>query len=87
MNPTDQEIDDFFFACSMLNMKSKERVRFTVRHFLSQEYEPTPKVEYCWECNECGSQEYSMSVSEDDVHALGCGACGQSEWHKAVSKS
>lgn len=45
-----------------------------------------PKVEYAWECNECGSQEYTMSVSEDDVHELGCGRCGSSEWHKAKAK-
>lgn len=41
------------------------------------------KVEYAWECNECGSQEYTMSISESDVQELGCGNCGQSEWHKA----
>ena len=39
--------------------------------------------EYAWECNECGAQEYSMSVSEHNVHELGCGKCGSSEWHKA----
>lgn len=38
---------------------------------------------YAWECNECGSQEYTMSVSEDDVQNLGCGSCGGNEWHKA----
>ena len=43
-----------------------------------------PPVRYSWECNECGSQEYTMSVSEDDVHNLGCGNCGGDEWHKAV---
>lgn len=41
------------------------------------------KPKYCWECNECGSQEYTMCVSESDVHELGCGHCGSSEWHKA----
>lgn len=39
--------------------------------------------EFAWECNECGSQEYTMSVSEDDVNMLGCGNCGACEWHKA----
>lgn len=51
---------------------------------LRQKLEP-PK-EYAWECNECGSQEYTMSVSEDDVQQLGCGNCGGDEWHKAEVK-
>lgn len=41
-----------------------------------------PKKEYAWKCNECGSQEYTMALSEADVHQLGCGRCGSSEWHK-----
>lgn len=44
------------------------------------------KTVYLWECNECGSQEYTMSVSEDDVNELGCGNCGACEWHKAEEK-
>jgi len=44
------------------------------------------KVEFCWECNECGSQEYTMAVSEDDVSQLGCGSCGANEFHKAEAK-
>ena len=44
------------------------------------------KIEYVWECNECGSQEYGMILSESDVHELGCGNCGSSEWHKAELK-
>lgn len=47
---------------------------------------PREKIEYAWECNECGSQEYTMSVSEEDVEKLGCSGCGASEWHKAVSR-
>ena len=39
--------------------------------------------EFAWECNECGSQEFTMSVLETDVQNLGCGNCGASEWHKA----
>ena len=45
-----------------------------------------PKKQYAWECNECGSQEYTMALSESDVHDLGCGKCGSSEWHKAEVK-
>lgn len=43
-------------------------------------------MDFAWECNECGSQEYTMSVSETDVHKVGCGSCGNSEWHKAAVK-
>lgn len=43
--------------------------------------------QYCWECNECGSQEYTMAVSETDVQELGCGGCGSDEWHKAEPRA
>ena len=43
-------------------------------------------VQYAWECNQCGAQEYSMSVSADDVQNLGCGKCGGDEWHKEVAQ-
>jgi hypothetical protein len=46
---------------------------------------PKTKQEYAWECNECGAQEYTMCVSEDDVNRLGCGNCGGDEWHKAAA--
>lgn len=41
---------------------------------------------YLWTCVECGSQEYTMSVSEYDVENLGCGNCGSCEWTKEISK-
>lgn len=44
------------------------------------------KPSMVWECNECGSQEYTMCVSETDVQQLGCGNCGGDEWHKAEEK-
>lgn len=44
------------------------------------------KPKFLWECNKCGSQEYTMSVSCDDVQDLGCGNCGGNEWHKAEEK-
>lgn len=34
-----------------------------------------------WECNGCGLQEYSESVSFEDVHKLACSHCGDDEWH------
>jgi len=42
--------------------------------------------EYAWECNQCGAQEYTMCVSETDVHELGCGSCGGDEWHKEETR-
>lgn len=47
---------------------------------------PRKEPAYAWECNECGSQEYTMAVSEIDVQRLGCGNCGGDEWHKAVKE-
>lgn len=38
----------------------------------------------CFECNECGAQEYTMQVSEGDLNWLCCGNCGSNEFHKAV---
>lgn len=46
----------------------------------------TAEDRYSWECNECGFQEYTMAVSEDDVHEwLACSNCGGVEFHKAPS--
>src|SRR6185437_1174125 len=42
--------------------------------------------EYAWECNECGSAEYSMSISEDDLENLACGRCGANEFHKVAER-
>lgn len=40
--------------------------------------------DFSWECNECGSQEFTSAVSEEDVHEwLACSSCGGSEFHKA----
>ena len=41
---------------------------------------------YSWECNECGAQEYTMAVSENDIHRLACGRCGSDEWHKEKTR-
>jgi hypothetical protein len=45
-----------------------------------------PVKSYLWTCVECGSQEYTMAVSEYDVQNLGCGNCGSCEWTKEISK-
>jgi hypothetical protein len=44
-----------------------------------------PQKEYAWECNECGAQEYTMSVGQSIIEsgALACGSCGCDEFHKA----
>ncbi len=38
-----------------------------------------------WECNECGSKEYTGSVSEEDIESgnLSCSSCGGCEFHWA----
>ena len=41
-------------------------------------------VELCWECNECGSQEFTLGISEYDLEKLGCTGCGSNEFHKAA---
>ncbi len=38
--------------------------------------------EYSWQCNNCGSDEFSSSVSEDDLESLSCTGCGGDEFHK-----
>ena len=38
--------------------------------------------DWAWQCNECGSDEYSCSVSELDIANLSCGNCGANEFHK-----
>jgi ribosomal protein S27AE len=38
------------------------------------------------QCNECGSNEYTSSVSGDDLDSLSCGNCGSNEFHKVWIK-
>lgn len=35
-----------------------------------------------WICNQCNSEEYSGSVSEDDIQNLACSSCGGVEFHR-----
>jgi predicted nucleic-acid-binding Zn-ribbon protein len=41
-------------------------------------------AELCWECNECGSQEFTLGIAEHELEKLGCTGCGGSEFHKAA---
>lgn len=50
----------------------------------SRALDKSDPAELCWECNECGSQEFTMGVSEDDLDRLGCTGCGSNEFHKAA---
>lgn len=34
-----------------------------------------------WVCNECGSEEFAFSVSEDDMEHMSCTNCGGTEFH------
>ncbi len=38
--------------------------------------------DWSWQCNECGSNEFSSSVSEHDLESLSCTNCGGNEFHK-----
>jgi len=38
--------------------------------------------ETVWVCNECNSQEYTDSISEEDLKKLQCSSCGCEEFHK-----
>lgn len=35
-----------------------------------------------WVCNECGSKEFTPSVSARDLESLACSHCGGVEFHK-----
>ena len=37
-----------------------------------------------WQCNECGSDEFTAAVSEQDLEYLTCTACGANEFHKVT---
>lgn len=41
----------------------------------------TDKEQGAWVCNECGSHEYTGSVSESDARWMGCANCGSDEFH------
>lgn len=49
---------------------------------LLRERRPVPaKREGAWQCNECGSNEFTGSVSHDDACNMDCGQCGGDEFH------
>lgn len=41
-----------------------------------------PKFPSPWICNQCNSEEYSASVSEEDIQNLACSTCGGVEFHR-----
>jgi DNA-directed RNA polymerase subunit RPC12/RpoP len=44
------------------------------------------KAGWSWQCNQCGSNEFSPAVSEDDLKddAMSCTNCGGTEFHKVM---
>jgi predicted nucleic acid-binding Zn-ribbon protein len=40
-----------------------------------------------WQCNECGSDELTDSVSEADLECFRCSNCGSDEFHQVKEKS
>jgi hypothetical protein len=69
--------------CEDLLVMKTAYVEEWIAHYTDQH---NREEQECWECNECGSQEYTMSVSESDVNKLRCGDCGGQEWHRAKGK-
>ena len=45
-----------------------------------------PTYDFCWECNECGSQEFTSAFPEKliDAEAVSCTNCGGTEFHKVI---
>jgi hypothetical protein len=43
-------------------------------------------ADWSWQCNLCGSDEFTSAVSEDDLadDKMSCAGCGGTEFHKAV---
>jgi hypothetical protein len=37
-----------------------------------------------WICNQCGSDEFTFSVSADDLGQMSCTGCGGTEFHKFI---
>jgi hypothetical protein len=46
---------------------------------------PVQEPTWSWECNECGSKEFTSNVSESDLDFLACAGCGCNEFHKAYT--
>ena len=85
INATEQE-----FAC---NKAQHDLLGVRRREFLNalcdmalRAAKPEHPVDYSWVCNECGSYEFTMAVSEDDLSALACSGCGCDEFHKEEFK-
>lgn len=75
-------------VCTLLGAEQELRLKLKEAPVAPAQPLTKEQVEkvYVWECNECGSQEYTMAVSASDVHDLGCVNCGSSEWHKEEAK-
>lgn len=72
------------FANVASAMVLAERLQYVIGQMIAVP-PPAKEKEYAWECNECGAQEYTMSVGQDviDCGGLACGSCGCDEFHKA----
>jgi ribosomal protein S27AE len=64
-------------------VEAKQAKKGKVRASGSKKVSEPEKRDFVWECNECGSQEYTSAVSEEDVNTrLACGSCGGDEFHR-----
>jgi len=64
-------------------VKAKELAYAVAQRERVLKLEAQTKDEGSWVCSECGSAEYSGSVSSSDVsdEVLPCGECGAREFH------
>ena len=42
--------------------------------------------DFFWECNECGSAEFTSAMSQRDVDCMACTNCGGDEFHKVYKE-
>ncbi|MFA6204507.1 MAG: hypothetical protein WC710_15115 [Gallionella sp.] len=43
-------------------------------------------ADFSWQCNECGSDELTSSISEDDLDWFACTNCGCPDFHREFYK-
>lgn len=92
-----QEVLEAYRSYGSIAMRHTEEytsltaVRRAIRHAKAKKNQTAPLAvdrgtgrvkSWSWQCNECGSDEFSASVSEDDLESLSCTGCGGHEFHK-----
>jgi hypothetical protein len=65
--------------------KLKAKVARLEKALAAAQPAPIQERDWSWECNECGSKEFTSSVSDEDMDFLCCPSCGCDELHKAYT--